>query len=242
MNKKVNVVMLSTEKAINENSMLYRPTHDVFGNIVHKVLSYSNNPTYISNTILMNSGKAATNSQSKSELYHLYFTSDEEIKKGTWYYNNKTNRIYKCNGNQLYEGINKKIIATTDKSLLLQESIDKGEGDKCILFKPSIHLISESFIKVYVDADGKIDKIMLEIEQYGIPETPQYRLKIREDNTVIVHPVRERTYTLDEMKLSFQAGARRGYCQRSIMANVGAICKEPDEAAWLEEFNGFPNT
>ena len=36
------------------------------------------------------------------------------------------------------------------------------------------------------------------------------------------------------LRLAFQAGARRGYCLRSKMANIGATCDEPDEDEWIE--------
>ena len=38
-----------------------------------------------------------------------------------------------------------------------------------------------------------------------------------------------------QLRLAFQAGARRWYCQRSIMANIGATCNEPDEDKWIED-------
>lgn len=39
----------------------------------------------------------------------------------------------------------------------------------------------------------------------------------------------------NNLRLAFQAGARRGHCLRSKTANVGATCYEPDENKWIED-------
>jgi hypothetical protein len=44
----------------------------------------------------------------------------------------------------------------------------------------------------------------------------------------------EKRYSEEDLRKAFQAGARRGYCQRSIMANVGATCNEPDEDNYIQ--------
>jgi hypothetical protein len=48
-----------------------------------------------------------------------------------------------------------------------------------------------------------------------------------------IHPIV--VYNLKDMQKSFEAGARFGYCQKSIMANVGASCREPNWSNWSEQ-------
>lgn len=63
---------------------------------------------------------------------HLYFTSNEEIKKGDWYFNNYS--IVQATERGAY-GIFNKVIATTDKSL-------------------NLPLITKSFIDYFIKNNG----------------------------------------------------------------------------------------
>jgi hypothetical protein len=135
---------------------------------------------------------------------HLYLISDRKIKVGDWYHN-PSKTIFgdphneKCEYEHeakacLNEPICKKIEATTDLTLNLPR-------------------LSESFIQAYVKANSTIDEISctinevnIEIEYYtkgfskdhgGNIAISDKRIKVREDNTVIIHPVK--TYTRDEV-------------------------------------------
>lgn len=95
------------------------------------------------------------------ESQHLYIASDDEIKEGdnNWcIYDNQVilNDIY-C---QATLKDCKKIIATTDKSLIIA-------GTEKWVYPPQI---SESFIKAFVESDGSIKEVMVEYsEMYNCP-------------------------------------------------------------------------
>jgi hypothetical protein len=81
--------------------------------------------------------------------FDIYFTSDEEIKGGDWYYNTTDDKIDTTKWAHILTLINQhpkaeKIVASTDPSL-------------------GLPAIPESFLKQYVDVDGKIDMVRLEI-------------------------------------------------------------------------------
>lgn len=130
--------------------------------------------------------KTATNLDGKEQ--HLYIISNEEIKESDWvYYNYNGNLelVFQANKHNLYkieENIEfyNKIIATTDKSL-----------------KVELPQISESFVKAYVEALGNIKEVLVEYEaHWGIPS--QWKVKLRPDNTIIIHQAK--TYTREELE------------------------------------------
>ena len=145
---------------------------------------------------------------------HLYITSDEEIEEGDWILitssngDNQINKVAKIKKKlkPIYEtvfphkgivgGINifKKIIATTDSSLL----IDKDTINYYKTYVPlgDIHLpqIPQSFIEEYITEYNKVNiikQIMVEYEEeltsgnsgWG---TDRFKLKLSKDNTIII--------------------------------------------------------
>lgn len=119
---------------------------------------------------------------------HLYFTSDDEIKEGDWYYNESVNNIFRAELKSHSTPPKNKIIASTDPNIT-----------------PDF-LIPESFIKVYVDSynsSNPITEVNLELSwfNYGVVDGGEdnYDLivKTRPDNTVIVHSTK--TYSRDEV-------------------------------------------
>jgi len=133
---------------------------------------------------------------------HLYILSDEEIKEGDWFIVGKRLVQATLNGGTLgYTSFNKvaflwikphhkKIIATTDKSLSINKNM------KLDLTLISIPRIPESFIESYVKADGKIDEVELEHHDnrdYNPSTFPDVRLKLTENNEVIVHSKEEKS-------------------------------------------------
>lgn len=150
-----------------------------------------------------------------STPYHLYLVSDEEIKEGDWFIINKS-ELHQClklsdgqetivfNKNGDNVGIPrkncKKIIATTDKSLHAIKFKDTP------LEAPSkglkgIAVIPDSFIKAFVESQGAIKEVLVEYEpteQFDeATSVGVYKLKLREDNTVIINPAK--TYTREEV-------------------------------------------
>jgi hypothetical protein len=183
---------------------------------------------------------------------HLYVTVSndvEPIKEGDWVIETQegqspaavqiTNIEY-----ELATDIQRKIIATTDPKLL------KEHDDNVPYLKmrsTGIAKIQESFIKEFVtnpDGEWEVEYSWLQ-SCVDAPSGHIYELKLNQDNTVNITSVKERgititsvkekMYSLEQIRLTFQAGARRGYCQRSIMSNIGATCEEPDEEDWIKE-------
>ena len=127
-----------------------------------------------------------------SENQHLYILSDEEIKEGDYHV---AIRIVKTNGDKAIAftdqeqldaiaeiGGAKKIIATTDKSIILPERF------------PSFTYLpqpSQSFIDKFVEEYNKgnvITEVMVEYKSIGAYANPKYdsdyQLKINPDNTI----------------------------------------------------------
>lgn len=141
--------------------------------------------------------------------YHLYFITDEYAKKGEWVYDPIRNKLRKIN-EDLTEKSNfgaKKIIATTNPELWY-----KGPFNEALQRKTygDIPKIDTSFVKAYVREHGKIDKVLLEYEkiffQTGSTELgsaigyTDIELKLKSNGSVIVHRVKEKTYTRDEVE------------------------------------------
>lgn len=136
------VKMLQTEK---DNANLYIRTRNVFGDsIYHSVLEFTNNETYIANCHLQNSGKAATNSQSKCTFHHVYFTSDNKINKGDWFI--YKGLVLRSGGYNPHAVDHYRIEASSDPSL-----------DSC----PLIDMI---FLNQYAESNGSIKNVILEME------------------------------------------------------------------------------
>lgn len=127
------------------------------------------------------------------EYQHLYFLSDEEIKDGDWYFNGKN--VFKCDN---LENVNperynylKKIIATSDSSLKINNpNYDIGRLAYIPLPQPSKEFI-ESYVEDY--NSGNIIKMVL------VEVKPRYYrhkgLNVREDNTIIIRPLVQKTFT-----------------------------------------------
>lgn len=151
---------------------------------------------------------------------HLYITSEEEIKENDWYISDE----YELKQNTLFTAHKmcrcRKIIATTDKNLGI--ALGAGTPKENSNIKHQIPQISESFVKAYVEVQG-IDEVQLEFEEYmtegwiptyNNPDNQNldkeaeldYILKLREDNTVIIHQVK--TYSFEDMKNAFNAGVK----------------------------------
>lgn len=168
---------------------------------------------------------------------HIHFLSDEEIKKGDWFmrdgklYNEfKTSttpnttifiRLYPSldlseQWREVYISDCKKIIATTDQSLLLDFN-KEGDGGCDYLPQPS-----DSFIQNYVEAYnvGKpITEVMVEYhpELYDGTETTASlsgRLKVNpKNNTITIKPVKD-NWTREEVIAFAKKYAER--CQAPI--------------------------
>ena len=176
----------------------------------------------------------------KFESQHLYFLLDDEIKEGDWYHGIAKGRLdviyqysskgYNFEDNPFYTP--KKIIATTDKSLLFLI----GPNDKGIV-KNVIHINgqfykqlpqpSQGFIQKYCEKGG-IDEVMVEYEGYKvngmIDEATSYRPKVSSDNTITIRPIKD-SWSREEVKDLVKKYSR----------DLHGVHHSPDMNSWIKE-------
>lgn len=202
MKKKIKVLMLPTEKASNTDIMPGK---------------LCTSPRYNNGKQPLIFGEFENSYFNECVPQHLYLVSeDEEIKEGDWFINIQLNKLCQAHQSGLEYDLdsNKKIIATTNKSLLTRCDCSKLQN-VCTSINGCKELprIPESFVEAFVKADGKINEVMVECEQkrfstftegqIGEDSNTFYEniLKTREDNTVIIHKVKsDKQYTLEDIK------------------------------------------
>lgn len=188
MKKKCNVVLIATDKA--ENALL-KGTRNI--NYHHG---------YLTQDYLLN--------ELNRKSYHLYITSNDEIKEGDWIYH-RIKGVFKYS-NDIDTIKSKitlfKIIATTDTEL----------------HKDRVAKIGLPFIEKYISEYNKgnqIKEIDVEFEQgyEGLLDfIPYYdsinidklilKPKLRSDGTIIIHKIQE-VFTKEDMKNAYNAGASK---------------------------------
>jgi len=126
---------------------------------------------------------------------HLYFLSDDEIKKGDWILaNGSPYQVREIQGNDYKVDLCwisnvKKIIATTDESLITEswyESVDLGKQPT---YK-SLPRPSDAFIKVYIKEYNTGDKITKVLVEY-------YYKSINQDQSIFTPRINPRINTID---------------------------------------------
>ena len=216
------VVMLSTDKATWPNCIW-------LGRISNQLrldTSYNNKP------------KSIPPIDDSMLPQHLYFLSNEKIKEGDWYLNIVSNEIVNVDFNIDYEQNHcKKIIATTDTSLLKDYSEQTLNGVAC-LPQPS-----KSFIQAYIKAYNEgnpITKVLVEVEKsicdnckgegylpdnipmYGAKRVCEscmgkglsstFKLKINSSNEITIKKIKD-SYTREEHCTDMQYYME--YCERN---------------------------
>ena len=142
MKKKLKVIMLPTDKRIVEGDIISRTIDDKLAIVNCLTLEDKNS------------------NKDGHKANHIYLVSDEGIKEGDWFINHynsvtlATDKVLK----DLYAPKHKKVIATTDKSLGIYIT---AQFAKTPVFK-SLPQIPESFIKYFVEKNGKVDKVEVE--------------------------------------------------------------------------------
>lgn len=146
-------------------------------------------------------------SNSAHQNYHLYLTSDEEIKEGDWFITQGNQLRLRTSAIQPVKA-DRKIIATTDKSLINASQ----QGLMCDDMKYDSAQIPESFIEAYVHANGKIDEVMVEYAAnwHKVPMMEGESPKTKDDNTVIITPIKFKTYTEQDMYNAYGKGFKDG--------------------------------
>ena len=189
---------------------------------------------------------------------HLYITSDDEIKESDWIYCSlNKGKVYQCKNiafnNKIWNNSEDnvfKIIATTDKSLLIsyRETTKFTSMDR----KKSLSQPSHKFIQAFVRAGG-IDKVLVEYEfdeittrlnfknkglgywTPGFSKNNIYKLKTDSHNTITIKSVEEKIYTRKEVEALCHEAYNSGYAEAS-----GLCCgpmQDPEENSfdWVKE-------
>jgi hypothetical protein len=161
------------------------------------------------NPIMLYGNKEATKwwiTPRSGQAYHLYFTSDKEIKTDDWYlaYDNTLCRRY---ASKTVEG-DRKIVATTNPELWSKTTFNMiGGGVRTQTESTGIHKIPTDFIEAFVREQG-IWEVMLEVEQNILTEPTTHdgnltskiigmskKYKLNSQGAVVVYPIKEKVYT-----------------------------------------------
>ena len=166
---------------------------------------------------------------------HLYILSDEEAKEGDWQLSNDKHIAIRTNS---FHESDKKIIATTDKSLVIEGKAQSGD----IAWRHSLPQPSQSFIEKFVEEYNKgnvITDVMVEYhaELYDGTETTAQlsrRLKINPDNTINIKPIKD-SWSISEVKqLCWQAFIHHKCIDGKIESSIVSELIDPFYD-WLEE-------
>jgi hypothetical protein len=133
-----------------------------------------------------------------TEHYHLYFTTDDEIKEGDWYLIKvfKGDNKYKlstqpCRKEEIHLQSSydcKKVVASTEKLIIKNYGISL-DGD--IDLNEYIPQPSQAFIEKYCKVGG-IDEVLIEEECFiSTPMGEGYRIKVDNHNTITIHPIKD---------------------------------------------------
>lgn len=249
MKKKRKIVMLTTEKAtentvcINQlNKNLFIASRSIHGNKLFEVPFHGQHEKGIT-------------------PQHLYVLSDEKIKEGDWCFRKGNGShiksfVFKASKKWLIENEEsldyilptflktncKKIIATTDESLLLLGEFSTTSGNVGYHPKP-LPQLSNDFIKEYCERGG-VDEIKVKYRQdYDLVagDTGEYPVffdvvKINFNNTIDASFIKkeEKLYTKEEIRKAYNAGHLE--CLRDWSETEGVKIKSYDDYHYDEDF------
>lgn len=189
---------------------------------------------------------------------HIYITSDEEIKESDWYIDDTNNVRQSVTSDAAYWSVRKdyrKIIATTDKSLLLPNiNFKNWDGKTRNLPSPSDGFIRK-FIEKY-NAGTPIMEVMIEYEDdYSIPciipatDCEKFqsnigdckgcihsalKLKVDSNNYITITAVKDSWTRKEVMQLCFQAFIQHKVVDGKITPLAAEKLYEPFNK-WIEE-------
>ena len=162
-----------------------------------------------------------------SKFYHIYITTDDEIKEDDWYYVSggigASIGIYKAEKSPVNNDWRHKIIATTDPELIVYVGQDytgtvirKNGKNHQRLPQPS-----KAFIEKYCEVGG-IDEVDVEYglfhdgnfkdddETHAFKATRKPRVNLH--NEIIIHLIEQKMYSRDEVykiaKVAYRMGAQ----------------------------------
>lgn len=196
---------------------------------------------------------------------HLYFTTDEEIKEPCWviatrekdgkemllYIENIPNnpKYFDMRGGYaLFRNLCRKIVATTNPELWDIRYKFQSEGANSfshLLPDNGIPKIDTPFIEAYIKAyneDNPIKEVLLELaisytenELHKVEVHYKHQLKLKPNGSVIIHPVKKRMFTEEDMFKAYSEECRVA----SPFGNQGLSRSE--ERNWQEWFSkSFP--
>jgi hypothetical protein len=175
---------------------------------------------------------------------HLYFLSNEEIKKGDWCIVTKSHKdllkgdIFQYNGNHSIDSYNvKKIIVTTDTSLRIGGGTGRREDGVSI----SLPQPSKSFIQAYIKAYNEnkpIIKVLVEMEGIGgkmindklVPIA--FKSKINSSNEITIKKIKD-SYTREEYFKGLKHAIERAV-QYPELFITGICCDKHKINNWIE--------
>jgi len=204
--KKVGVMMLPTDEAHLSVNRSYRD-YNIGTEVGEPYLTYSKSIMY---------SKSVTDSSESPQ--HLYIISDDKIENGDWCLNISKNIIYQKDRLPM-DIMWKKIIATTDTSLMITLSVPHigGQPNRKMLDVIKLPKPSQQFIEQYIESYNKgevITEVLVEYEQTKLHIEPQdyqqyisqpkelqfpittdvneiYSLKTNKDNTINIKPIKD---------------------------------------------------
>ena len=176
---------------------------------------------------------------------HLYFLSDEEIKEGDWYISAMKSIISQHNGTEKLPDGWKKIIATTDKSLV--DTIhNPAEEFKHIWELPQP---SQSFIEKYVEEYNKgnvITEVMVEYDyrvksgtidehKKGLAGYEYFELKVNpKDNTITIRKTKD-SWNREEVVKLLEEIHDMSYENCQYDYSLTATARYVNVDKWIEE-------
>lgn len=213
------VVMLPTNEVINpgghlyseDNRLWYRHLHKGFQNTIERKLQHI---YVLSNEEIKEGDWFIWQSQSSGtvEMHQMHSDAGYGIKTHTQY--------NEADGSSVivnWSGLRGKVIATDDPKLHY-----KSEGYVHAI--PNVAKLSTDFLQAFIrhyNESKPIEKILVEYKYQGQPcelcgktdceESPQIEvLNLRPDGTIIIHPVKERMFTFEQLKEAFNAARSKG--------------------------------
>ena len=148
------------------------------------------------------------------QTFEMYITTDDEIKEGDYFVEMTTNgyKVFKYRNNgHIFLASSKKIIATTDKSLILYDESKYIKSSPYVKYLPQP---SQAFIEKYCKVGG-IDEVLVEyvynqdvLDEYNkeidyngnsfINLEDGVELKVDSHNTITIHPIKD-SWTIMEL-------------------------------------------
>ena len=261
--KKAKVVMLPTnEKVINTKEYQLLLSDSLFWTSKIEIERYTEGWFFLNNSSKPNSCAITVPNVENLKHQHLYIISDDEIKEGDWCINTggniKDSFPFRVTKEVMNNKFIKKIIATTDTSLLIDTYINQGDtvkGDLIIKrgsdyttgLKGRINLPqpSKQFIQKFVEEYNKGNVITDILVEYELISNEEYFLNtINPDDDVPYFDERleinpkDNTITVKKVKNNWNYEEQIDVIEKYLLTkeiDVYRRTKRSDIKKWVEE-------